>query len=97
MRWIIPTCLLLAVGLMTLLGACQKTSSAESEFAPGAFPPTLSNKDYHQKSWQREDCLTCHEKGVNDAPAVKHVSVSKLAKGAKCRTCHVTASGSDQG
>ena len=97
MRWLSTACLLLLLGLITLVAACGRTPSAEADYAPGAFPPTLSDKDYHRQSWQRADCLTCHEQGVNDAPKLKHRSLAPLARNAKCRTCHVTARGSAQG
>jgi hypothetical protein len=83
-------CLLCTVSLLCLAG-CGGDSSANAaaDFAPGAFPPTLSGEDYHIKSWTRTDCLTCHEQGVNEAPKMRHVSVPAIAAEAKCRTCHV--------
>ena len=81
--------------LVTLLAGCGQQSvsargnSRDAGFVEGAFPPTLSNKEYHTKSWTRTDCLTCHETGVQEAPKLKHVSVPELAAEVKCRTCHV--------
>ena len=92
MRFIYTSLCLLAFGALVALAACQKTKSANAEYAPGAFPPVLSNAEYHQRAWTRTDCLTCHESGVQKAPKMKHASVTKLAKGSKCRSCHVTAS-----
>ena len=77
-----------------LLSGCEQTGSAESDFAPGAFPPTLSDTEYHRNAWSRADCLTCHAKGIQEAPTMDHTSVPALAKDAKCRTCHVFIPGS---
>ncbi|MAG94792.1 MAG: hypothetical protein CMJ48_13775 [Planctomycetaceae bacterium] len=72
----------------------QTSSGGESDFAPGAFPPILTDMEYHQNSWTRTDCMTCHEEGVKDAPKLKHTSLPDVAKEAKCRTCHVFVAGS---
>ncbi len=87
---------LLLIGAMVALAGCDKgqpnagnVQAAESDFATGAFPPILTDTDYHTKPWTRDDCLKCHEEGVDDAPKVRHVSLPALAKDAKCRTCHV--------
>ncbi len=82
----------LALGMVLLVHACGNQSGqvAEEGFALGAFPPVLSDTDYHEDSWTRDDCLTCHEKGKDDAPITKHESgIVDHAKDAKCRTCHV--------
>ena len=81
--------ILLVLGLLALSGCSSEEATASTGFEPGAFPPTLSGEEYHEKSWTRTDCLTCHEQGVNDAPKMKHVSIPEIAAGAKCRTCHV--------
>ena len=40
------------------------------------------------------DCLTCHERGVNDSPKLEHKSgLVEHLKQAKCRTCHVFVAG----
>jgi hypothetical protein len=83
--------------LVTLSAGCDggATASPESsEYVPGTFPPTLSDMDYHALSWIRTDCLTCHEKGMMDAPVTEHKSLAEEAKQAKCRSCHVFISGS---
>lgn len=71
-------------------GGCTQSPGGASGFPPGAFPPTLSDQEYHSKSWTRGDCLTCHETGVMKAPVMRHTSVPPLAKDAKCRTCHIS-------
>ena len=87
-----------AIGMLfalALLCGCEgETTAKTTEGVPGAFPPTLTDMEYHSKSWSRGDCLTCHETGVQGAPKVKHVSVPPLALKAKCRTCHVQVAGS---
>jgi len=82
---------LLAVCMVGLVPGCQPGASDASDgrFAAGAFPPTLSDAEYHERAWSRPTCLSCHEKGVEDAPLLKHSSVPEQAKGVKCRTCHV--------
>jgi hypothetical protein len=80
----------LVIVALTLSGCgSSDTASANADFAPGAFPPTLSAEEYHANSWTREDCMTCHQQGVQDAPKMRHVSVPEIAASAKCRTCHV--------
>ena len=84
----LPT-LLVAFLIAVFTGCTQPIEAEKGPFAPGAFPPTMSNADYHGRAWTRTDCLVCHEKGVQEAPQMLHVSVPLLAKQAKCRTCHV--------
>ena len=81
---------------MMLLSACGgKSNTAEgSDFAPHAFPPTLTDTDYHQKAWANPSCLLCHEHGLEDAPIVKHEGMPDYLKAASCRTCHVQIEGS---
>ena len=93
MRCAVCVLLIAGAGILGLAGACRRSTSAESRFAPGAFPPVLSDEEYHRRPWQRTDCLTCHETGVNDAPKMKHHSLPDLAKGVKCRSCHVLQPG----
>ncbi len=82
--------------VLVVLSGCEQEGQAqvESDFAPGAFPPTLSDTEDHRNSWTRADCLTCHETGENESPVMKHDSLPELAKEAKCRTCHVFIEGS---
>ena len=85
--------LLITVSAIGWSTGCGSESASAPDFAQGAFPPVLPNDESHSKSWTRDDCLTCHETGVNDSPKVVHASLPELAKQAKCRTCHVTADG----
>ena len=85
-------------GLGVLLVGCDTPPQGirfarEDEFAQGAFPPVLSDMDYHQKSWRRNDCLTCHVAGVREAPLIRHSSLPPEAMQSKCRTCHVLVPG----
>ena len=91
MRWLMGCATIAILVMASLMAACQKSQSANADFAPGAFPPTLSATEYHQRAWSRTDCMTCHETGVQNAPKIKHVSVPDIAKSSKCRTCHVVA------
>lgn len=77
-------------------GCNQSAPGADNDgdFAPGAFPPTLSDVEYHQKAWSRATCLSCHENELEDAPQVLHTSLPPEAKQVKCRTCHVLVPGS---
>ncbi len=98
MRLSILARLLVFSGLAVVLVGCdaQRTRpkfGREAEFAEGAFPPVISDTDYHQNAWTRTNCLTCHETGVSDAPVVQHASLPPAAVHAKCRTCHVAVPG----
>jgi len=62
-------------------------------FDANAFPPTLPDTEWHQDAWVRQDCLRCHETGVEDAPIVRHEGMPPILLRAKCRTCHVIAPG----
>ena len=92
---IIPwaTTLTIALVCVSQFGCDQGSAVQASKFAPGAFPPVLSDTEYHQRSWTRKDCATCHESGVNQAPKMIHSSVPPLAAEAKCRTCHTLIPG----
>ena len=89
--------LLVAVSLVAA-GGCNTGATAgpddSGDFAPGAFPPTLSDTEYHEKAWTRTDCLTCHEGGANNSPVTEHTSLPPIAKSVKCRSCHVFIRGS---
>ncbi|RMF75549.1 MAG: hypothetical protein D6744_13350 [Planctomycetota bacterium] len=69
------------------------STSSGSRFAPDAFPPTLSDTPYHENAWRRNDCLRCHETGVQDAPRVRHKGMPDVLLSAKCRSCHVLIPG----
>ncbi len=95
------SCVIVVTLLAVACCGCNKSATSTatakqetSEFAPGAFPPTLTDMDYHQNPWTRTDCLKCHELGLQDAPKIKHTSVPDIAKDAKCCTCHVFVKGS---
>ncbi|MDP6849480.1 MAG: hypothetical protein QGH51_04490 [Planctomycetota bacterium] len=64
------------------------------EFYSGAFPPILPNDEDHKMdsrdSWMKDNCLTCHENGKNDAPITKHEGMADILVQAKCRTCHTS-------
>lgn len=62
-------------------------------FASYAFPPVMPDTERHQKAWFRDDCLRCHETGVENAPQVKHAGMSPILLMAKCRSCHVLIPG----
>jgi len=82
----------------TLLAAAGCNTAApgadDRDFAAGAFPPTLSDTEYHQRAWSRPTCLSCHEHELDGAPKVEHNSLTKEAVQVKCRTCHVLELGS---
>ena len=90
-RYVAAARVLLVIATLTFAGcdSSETASSVKVDFAPGAFPPTLSGEEYHGRSWTREDCLVCHEIGVKEAPKMRHISLPEIAASAKCRTCHV--------
>jgi hypothetical protein len=84
----------LLLGLAFLTGCQGEVDPEAKDYANGAFPPILTDMDYHRNSWTRDDCLTCHEQGVNDSPKLEHKSgLVEHLKQAKCRTCHVFVAG----
>ena len=64
-----------------------------SEFAPNAFPPTVSDVEHHRDASMRNDCLRCHETGVQGATVVKHEGMPDVLLTAKCRSCHILIPG----
>jgi len=80
-----------------LLGAQCRTchvvagapSPGEVTFLRRAFPPTLPMDVSHENSWLRDDCLKCHEAGLDGAPQVRHQGMAELLLEARCRSCHV--------
>lgn len=75
--------------------AGQKSDlKAEGSLEARAFPPTISDTDWHKDAWLKNDCLRCHETGVGDATPVKHYDMPEILLTAKCRTCHVQIPGS---
>jgi cytochrome c5 len=94
-----PILILLVATLCVIaaLWGCQPPATEAEEtgdFAAGAFPPTLSDTEYHQRAWSRPTCMSCHEHELEGAPKIRHVSVPEEAKLVKCRTCHVLVPGS---
>ncbi len=65
----------------------------ETGFALAAFPPTIPDRAWHQDAWFVNDCLNCHETGVEDAPMIRHVGLPEIAFESKCRSCHVLIPG----
>jgi len=68
-------------------------SAPDVEFADYAFPPTIPDTDWHRDAWEVNDCLRCHETGVNDATVVQHAGMPDILLAAKCRSCHVLIPG----
>ena len=66
----------------------------ETGFALAAFPPTIPDRPWHKDAWMVNNCLDCHETGVQDAPRIRHEGLPDIAYQSKCRTCHVLIPGS---
>ncbi len=73
--------------------AVMPASTPVVEFAANAFPPTMPDTAWHKDAWLKDDCLRCHETGVQDAPRVRHRDLPEILLTAKCRTCHVIEPG----
>ncbi len=73
--------------------AAPKKAPEEVKFAKNAFPPTISDTDYHETAWLKNDCLRCHETGVEDATLVQHEAMPDILLTAMCRSCHVLIPG----
>ncbi|HID77492.1 MAG TPA: hypothetical protein EYP56_16045 [Planctomycetaceae bacterium] len=88
--------LLLGAAFGLLSSSCNQPApgAEDGDFALGAFPPTLSDTEYHQRAWSRPTCLSCHDNELEDAPKILHTSLPPEAKQVKCRTCHVLVPGS---
>lgn len=65
----------------------------ETGFALAAFPPTITDKEWHYEAWTANNCLDCHETGVQDAPEIRHYGLPAIAMEAVCRSCHVIEPG----
>ncbi len=65
----------------------------ENGFAENAFPPTMPDTEWHRAGWVKDDCMRCHETGVDRAPRVEHRGLPSILLEAKCRTCHVLIPG----
>jgi hypothetical protein len=70
-----------------------KESGKGQEYAPNAFPPVVSDVDYHKGAWMKNDCLRCHETGVGEATEVEHKDMPDILLTAKCRSCHLLIRG----
>ena len=66
---------------------------AQTGFAVAAFPPTIPDRAWHADAWNTDDCMSCHETGVGEAPMIRHRGLPDLAFESKCRTCHVLIPG----
>ncbi len=53
-------------------------------FAAGAFPSPFPIDSRHEDTWFNDKCQTCHEKQIDDAPAIPHDVWTP-----NCRSCHV--------
>ncbi len=68
----------------------------ETGFAVAAFPPTIPDREWHQDAWNKNNCLDCHETGVQDAPMIRHKGLPDITYQSKCRTCHVLIPGNTE-
>ncbi len=84
----------LTLDLAVIVKVTDGATVTEDGFAADAFPPTLSDTDWHRDAWDVNDCLRCHETGVGDSPEVSHVDMPGILLDAKCRSCHVLIPGS---
>jgi len=71
----------------------ESKADEDDDFADFAFPPTVSDVEYHKDAWYKDDCLRCHETGVGDATAVEHEGMAPILLTAKCRSCHLLIPG----
>jgi cytochrome c5 len=53
----------------------------------------MPDTEWHRAGWATNDCMRCHETGVEAAPVVRHDGLPPILLRAKCRTCHVIADG----
>ncbi len=65
----------------------------ETGFAMAAFPPTIPDREWHRDAWLVNNCLDCHETGVQEAPMIRHKGLPEITYQSKCRTCHVLIPG----
>ncbi len=70
-------------------------ATVDLAFSGNSFPPIIPDTDWHQDAWLLNDCLRCHETGVEDAPMLRHTGLPPIALHAKCRTCHVLIPGAE--
>jgi hypothetical protein len=65
----------------------------ETGFALAAFPPTIPDREWHRDAWLVDNCLDCHETGVQEAPRIRHKGLPDITYKSKCRSCHVLIPG----
>lgn len=63
---------------------------APASFAIGAFPNPYPVDSRHEDAWFNEQCQTCHEEQIQDAPEIPHDVWTP-----NCRSCHVPDTQSD--
>lgn len=76
-----------------IVGESDIKLDPETGFALAAFPPTIPDREWHKNAWFVNDCLSCHETGVGDAPMIRHVGLPEIVFDSKCRSCHVLIPG----
>ncbi len=76
-----------------VVGKSDIAIDPETGFAVAAFPPTMPDQPWHQDAWFVNNCLDCHETGVQDAPMIQHIGLPDIALASKCRSCHVLIEG----
>jgi len=76
-----------------VVGAADIAIDPETGFASAAFPPTLTDRDWHESAWVVNNCMDCHETGVGDAVRVRHIGLPAIALASSCRTCHTVEPG----
>ncbi len=80
-------------GPTVVVGESNIELDSETGFAMAAFPPTMSDTEWHADAWFVNSCLDCHETGVQDAPEIRHIGLPEIALDSKCRSCHVLIQG----
>ena len=80
-------------GVPTSVAGAGQDPAGVDPADPG-FPPILVDIVEHRDGWWRNDCLRCHETGVQNAPEVVHTDMPRILLSAKCRSCHVFVPGS---
>ncbi len=76
-----------------VIGESEIEVDPETGFALAAFPPTIPDREWHQNAWFVNDCLDCHETGVQNAPQIRHKGLPDITYQSKCRSCHVLMPG----
>ncbi|GJM26086.1 MAG: hypothetical protein DHS20C16_25010 [Phycisphaerae bacterium] len=66
-----------------------KAPGTDSRFNANAFPPMMPNSESHKNAWIKDDCLLCHQSGIQGAPLIMHKDLPPILLEAKCRSCHV--------